>query len=69
MSIDDLCYTPGEEIPEYHSTIITPYSQKGSMSVKGTGDGHTDTVQGSIEILEKNNNLSILSAPNKNCSR
>lgn len=49
---DDLGDAPCEEVPDDDAPVVAAHGQQGAPAVEGAGEGHTDTVQGAICLLE-----------------
>lgn len=53
---DNFSNAPCEEVPNDDATVIAAHCQQGTPTVKGTGEGHADTVQSAICLLTTQTN-------------
>ena len=51
VSIHDLCYSSGEEIPQDYAPIVASNRKHGPSSAEWTCHSNADTIQEAIKIL------------------
>jgi len=56
VGADDFGDAPREEVPDDDASVVAAHGQQGAPAVEGAGEGHTDTVQSAICLLENIHN-------------
>jgi len=54
MSTDDLGNTTCQEVPYHNAAIVAANGKQCAMPIECTGQGHADTVQCAIGVLQAN---------------